>query len=624
MRLRSLLLATAAALASAPALAQSQCGLLSQCPNASVPFSGTELIYLVQDGVSKKTTLGQIGTGGNVQIPTQPAQSILYTQGVSPPLTLAPVANGVPFWDAFGVLRAGTTLPAAVQLNITQLAPGTAAANLNASLTPGTVAAQNSAGAFVAFPFQCSAANLIGFVADGLTLNDTAFNNWYNSLPSIGGCLQFGVGKYAFGSQINKTLSPNAQTVEIASGTYNSATGLVTLTLDSAATFSAGVSLVVWNLTGTGAFGSLNGEYVVASAVGTTVTYFAQSGLGAATITDGAIAAASKESIALLGVGSHLTTLYWSGSGGGIKLTSGGTSSSFEVFNDSVHIRDMTLATGVAGGGTAIDLEGFPYTFGVPPTTDVANVEIRGDDYIPPNHGAYSWTIGVDMNCWSNISIFNVNTWGVYTSPVGIGMRDGCNSANDYAVILNISHSSMNNGQYGLVLLSDWQGVVVDTTNFNSFGGASSAAGIIQAGGQVGVLSGLTITNSQFGGFTAPIAINPATGEQVDDVQIVNNIIYVPAANDIGITLGSSSAPGLLATIVGNVVIGEGSPSNTYGASIGTNGAAIVGNTFSNLTNGYALTSVSSNSTAGANAFTSVSTKDINNGSGNTIVSGAP
>lgn len=37
------------------AQAQTSCGLLSQCPNASLPLNGTELMYIVQGGISKQT-----------------------------------------------------------------------------------------------------------------------------------------------------------------------------------------------------------------------------------------------------------------------------------------------------------------------------------------------------------------------------------------------------------------------------------------------------------------------------------------------------------------------------------------------------------------------------------------
>ena len=55
-RLKALLVALLL-LSSGSAFAQ-QCGLLSTCPSASTPLSGSELLYIVQGGVSKKITTG--------------------------------------------------------------------------------------------------------------------------------------------------------------------------------------------------------------------------------------------------------------------------------------------------------------------------------------------------------------------------------------------------------------------------------------------------------------------------------------------------------------------------------------------------------------------------------------
>ena len=46
------------------AAAAQQCGTVSTCPNASTPLSGSELMYVVQGGVSKKITTGQLTGAG--------------------------------------------------------------------------------------------------------------------------------------------------------------------------------------------------------------------------------------------------------------------------------------------------------------------------------------------------------------------------------------------------------------------------------------------------------------------------------------------------------------------------------------------------------------------------------
>jgi hypothetical protein len=98
---------------------------------------------------------------------------------------------------------------------------------------------------------------------------------------------------------VNQLLVPYIGTLTISSGTYNSTTGVVTLTMSASVGFSAGDAIVVSSLTGTGAFASLNGTFTALSASGTTVTYNAGASLGAATITGGSLTLGSGASVAL-------------------------------------------------------------------------------------------------------------------------------------------------------------------------------------------------------------------------------------------------------------------------------------------------------------------------------------
>jgi hypothetical protein len=98
---------------------------------------------------------------------------------------------------------------------------------------------------------------------------------------------------------VNQLLVPYIGTLTISSGTYNNTTGLVTLTMSTSVTFSAGDSIVVSSLTGTGAYASLDGTFTALSATGTTVTYNPGAGLGASTITGGSLTLGSGASSAL-------------------------------------------------------------------------------------------------------------------------------------------------------------------------------------------------------------------------------------------------------------------------------------------------------------------------------------
>ena len=79
-------------------------------------------------------------------------------------------------------------------------------------------------------------------------------------------------------------------TYTISSGTYNTTTGLVSLTLSSSPPSSelqVGDMIRVAGLTGTGAYASLDGTWTATTVSGTTVTYTAATGLGTTTITGG-------------------------------------------------------------------------------------------------------------------------------------------------------------------------------------------------------------------------------------------------------------------------------------------------------------------------------------------------
>jgi hypothetical protein len=89
---------------------------------------------------------------------------------------------------------------------------------------------------------------------------------------------------------VNQLLVPyNAAALTIDSGTYVTATGVVSLTMDVAPDFSAGDAIVVSGLTGTGAFAALDGTFTALSVIGNVVTYNAGAGHGAATITGGSL-----------------------------------------------------------------------------------------------------------------------------------------------------------------------------------------------------------------------------------------------------------------------------------------------------------------------------------------------
>ena len=95
----------------------------------------------------------------------------------------------------------------------------------------------------------------------------------------------------------NQLLVPYLGTLTVNSGTYNSTTGIVSLTMAATPTYSAG-DAVITTLTGTGSVASLNGTFTILSVVGSVITYQAATGL-TLTITGGTLTLGSGASSAL-------------------------------------------------------------------------------------------------------------------------------------------------------------------------------------------------------------------------------------------------------------------------------------------------------------------------------------
>jgi len=89
-------IALVAVLIASPAAAQ-QCGTLTTCPQVSTPLAGSELLYVVQGGVSKKMTVTQLSAGIGPLVP-----------GTN---TISPSTNGGVLYDNAGILGDSETLP---------------------------------------------------------------------------------------------------------------------------------------------------------------------------------------------------------------------------------------------------------------------------------------------------------------------------------------------------------------------------------------------------------------------------------------------------------------------------------------------------------------------------------
>jgi hypothetical protein len=151
-------------------------------------------------------------------------------------------------------------------------------------------------------------------------IDKTEFNalSWNNQQNILGLCQI--TGNLAGGSAntellpVGMILTYFTASATITSGTYNNATGVVTLTMSGSIGFGVGGNVTVAGLTGTGAFASLDGIFAAISPTsGTTVTYNAGAGLGASTITGGYLVPPTITNLTALAQGT--VTPWWQNNG---------------------------------------------------------------------------------------------------------------------------------------------------------------------------------------------------------------------------------------------------------------------------------------------------------------------
>jgi len=115
-------------------------------------------------------------------------------------------------------------------------------------------------------------------------------------------------------------LIPVISTKTISSGTYNNTTGEIVLTMSAPITeFGAGPAATLSSLTGTGAFASLDGTWIMTGVSGSTITLQGPVGVGASTITAGSLdldsAAPIPVTVLNINSGNSMTVEYDSATG---------------------------------------------------------------------------------------------------------------------------------------------------------------------------------------------------------------------------------------------------------------------------------------------------------------------
>jgi len=313
-------------------------------------------------------------------------------------------------------------------------------------------------------------------------------------------------------------------------------------------------------------------------------------------------------SATLTGAGSDVTELSWP-QGGGLTLE-------FVGQDNSVHVRNLSLTTGTAGGGRALVLQQSANLGGNPADSalsDVSGATIRGaDGYAVTDY----WETGVAI-----VGVSNVNMTGlVVTGPGGEAyashgqgvVLEG--TADDPLVVFNIAGSTFNYLLKGLVYGNEVQGVTISQTNFTG-----DDYGVFVPTGLKG-LDQLAFTSSQFNCALAGVYV----GSYTSDTLFSSNLFIVPNTG-IGILLEQ----GYLYSAVGNAFnAGSASmtPSHPVGIEVGATagGGTITGNLFDNMAAAVVLQKGSTGGNVQSNEYSNDPVTVSNLGSGNRVGGGSP
>jgi hypothetical protein len=315
-----------------------------------------------------------------------------------------------------------------------------------------------------------------------------------------------------------------------------------------------------------------------------------------------------RASATLNGAGADVTELYWP-NGGGLTFEFAGQ-------DNSVHVRDVSLATGTAGAGRALVLQQSAKLGGNPADSalsDVSGVSIRGaDGYAVTDY----WETGVAIAGVSNVNMTGLVVTGpggeAYASHGQGVVLEG--STDDPAVVFNVAGATFNYLLKGLIYGNEVQGVTISRSNFTG-----DSYGIFVPDGVHG-LDQLAVTSSQFNCALAGVYV----GSYTSDTLFSSNLFIVPNTGT-GILLNQA----YLYSAVGNA-FNSGSASMTsshpvgieIGATVG--GGTITANLFDNMAAAVVLEKNSTGGNVQSNEYSNDPVTVMNLGSGNRVGGGSP
>jgi hypothetical protein len=273
----------------------------------------------------------------------------------------------------------------------------------------------------------------------------------------------------------------------------------------------------------------------------------------------------SYKSKMIFGNGVDSTVLYWP--------SPGGMTCNFTDQGSSIHLRDLTFATGSASGGVGLTLyQHSPWLYpGMNVASDLTNVTFRGSSGYAD--GTRYWSVGIAIYGVSNVNFTGVVVTGPVSTPGGLGkgvtIQGFPNSDNPsnpyYAVVYNFVQSAFNQVSTGIEVGSYVQGIFVTASNFTGV-----RLGIYVPFPASGAQSQWLITSNQFAIQGSGCATAPGCGafyaaSSVFDLHFANNEINNGAADAIILRLESGSE-GIF--IDNNYFIGSGAGSASQIANL--------------------------------------------------------
>lgn len=304
--------------------------------------------------------------------------------------------------------------------------------------------------------------------------------------------------------------------------------------------------------------------------------------------------ASAYQSITIKGAGADVTDLYWPSNQGLEVAFSSGT--------DTAHVQGLSLLAGSNNAGVGLQFDGTFTSTSSAGMNTIEDVTIRD---VNGYFGANNFAIGIYIDRVCGVNFNNIQAIGYSTTLRGVGIEITTTSLGAVPIVYNLSNSSINFYNDGLILGPEVQGVQMVNMNFTG-----DVNGVLVPGSESG-LDQLSIVNSQFN--AASGSANIDIGSAVPNLTISNNLFLINNSS-YGIYLNTTSTT----TITGNSFEpNTGSPSSVTGIYINgyTNGAGVItGNTFYNVDTGIGLSATSHNFDINSNAYNANVTNVSNGG----------